>query len=295
MIILALIITVIILSAALLAAILKIITLRVSISHIADMIEKIVNTDTNAQISTFSCDPIIKKTASLLNRELACLRKLEIKYREGDGKLKDAITNISHDLRTPLTVINGYIEQLSKEIKNEKALRQLQTVKNRVHELIALTDELFRYTVTLDTEFTPISEKTLINEMLEKSMLDFYTAFTERGIKPQSNICDKRIYRYTDRNALSRIFSNIISNAIKYAENDFLVSLTEDGVITFSNTASELNYIDVEHLLDRYYTVKSESKSTGLGLSIARLLAERLGYEISAFYEEGILKISVKI
>ncbi|MDE6401695.1 MAG: HAMP domain-containing histidine kinase, partial [Clostridiales bacterium] len=220
---------------------------------------------------------------------------LHVKYKNGDKQLKDSIVNISHDLRTPLTVINGYTQKLREKTTDKESLKQLDTVQSRVDELIVLTEELFRYTVTADAELDPNIERTLINAALEESVLGFYSAFTERGITPKIDICDKKIYRNTDASSLSRIFNNIISNAIKYADRDFSAELDESGIITFSNAARDLNYIDVERLLDRYYTVKSNSESTGLGLSIARLLAEKLGFELTARYEDGRLKIMLKL
>ncbi len=283
------------LAAALAVAVAKIIFMRSQISKIADEFGRLAKTDTNAKICSSSCDRAIKKAANSLNSELVALRALQIKYISGDKKLKDSVVNISHDLRTPLTVINGYVEKLREKIKDGESLKQLDIVQNRVNELIALTEELFGYTVTADAEFTPDIKRTLINAALENSVLDFYSAFTARGIEPRIAICDKPIYRDTDAKSLSRIFNNIISNAIKYADKDFSATLDEDGIITFSNAARDINYIDVEHLLDRYYTVKSNSESTGLGLSIARLLAEHLGYDLSATYENERLKIILRL
>ena len=103
---------------------------------------------------------------------------------------------------------------------------------------------------------------------------------------------DSVIIRSLDKSALSRIFGNIISNAVKYSDGDFSVTMTDAGEITFSNTASELSSVDVGKLFDRFYTVDSARKSTGLGLSIAKLLTERMGGCISADYKGNTLSIT---
>ncbi len=198
-------------------------------------------------------------------------------------------------MRTPLTVIYGYVNRLKEQITDEKLLKEVDMIYARTKEMIDLTEELFKYAVYKDSEFTPNLERLKINEILENGILGFYSAFAERGIEPIVEICDVPVYGVTDKQALSRIISNIISNAIKYAKTDFAVTMTPDGVITFSNTAPELNYVNVERLLDRYYTVKSNSESTGLGLSIARLLAEKSNCEIAASYADGRLSISVTV
>lgn len=223
------------------------------------------------------------------------MRKLQIKYIDGDKKLKEAVTNVSHDLRTPLAVICGYVEQLRKQITDAELLKKVNMIYARTKDMIDLTEELFRYTLLTDAEFTPDIERLNINEILEESALGFYAAFVSRGIQPVIDICDKPVFALTDRKAISRIFSNIISNAIKYAKVDFSIVMTSDGSITFSNSAPELNYINAEQLLDRYYTVTNNSESTGLGLSIARTLADKCNCGLSANYADGRLSISVTV
>lgn len=280
---------------ALIIAIAKIVVMKVNLSKIVCDLQKLVDKDTNALLRTSSCDKTVRKTASALNRELIALRKLQIKYIDGDKKLKDSITNVSHDLRTPLTVIYGYAEQLKNQITDAELLKKVDMIHARTKEMIELTEELFRYTLIADAEFEPKLERLNVNEILEQSALGFYSAFASRGIEPVIDICDIPVFGLTDRQALSRIFSNIISNALKYAKTDFSITMTADGIIDFSNTAPELNYIDVEQLLDRYYTVKNNNESTGLGLSIARMLADRCNCGIAAGYSEGRLSITVTV
>ena len=106
---------------------------------------------------------------------------------------------------------------------------------------------------------------------------------------------EKRISRMLNRNALCRVFENIISNAAKYSKGDLAITLNENGVITFSNYAPDLDEISTGRLFDRFYTVETASAhSTGLGLSIARALTEQMGGEISAQYDNGMLTVRVE-
>ena len=99
--------------------------------------------------------------------------------------------------------------------------------------------------------------------------------------------------RKLNRRLLSRIFENIISNAIKYSDGDFFVTLTSDGSMTFSNHTSRLDAIQVGQLFHRFYTVENAKTSTGLGLNIAKLLTEQMGGTIRAEYEDGMIHVIV--
>ena len=110
---------------------------------------------------------------------------------------------------------------------------------------------------------------------------------TERCIDPEINLPEEPIWKDLEEGAVSRIFSNIISNALKYSDGDLIVEMEEDGTITFANTASNLDAVSVGRLFDRFYTVEAAHNSTGLGLAIAKVLTDRMGGSISAGYQDG--------
>ena len=116
----------------------------------------------------------------------------------------------------------------------------------------------------------------------------------EKGIRPQIDLPEIPVWRELDTSALGRIFSNIISNALKYSDGDLSVCMNEDGRIVFSNGAEALNPLIVGKLFDRFYTVEVSRSSTGLGLSIAKLLTERMGGLIKADYSDKRLFITVQ-
>ncbi|MDE6361473.1 MAG: HAMP domain-containing histidine kinase, partial [Clostridia bacterium] len=134
-----------------------------------------------------------------------------------------------------------------------------------------------------------------VNSLLQETLFSFYAKFCERDIVPKITACESAVLRVTNKNSLSRIFSNIIENAIKYSDGDFSVNIKEDGTISFSNSASNLNNVDVAKLFDRFFTVENGKYSTGLGLSIAKQLTKQLGGEIAAEYNGGVLTIIFKI
>ena len=270
----------------------KIYFLRKSAWEIAEAFNDRLTADTNTLIDISSRDPHMRKLAADINVQLRLLRKERQRYQQGDLELKEAITNISHDLRTPLTAINGYLDLLEREEKSDTVKRYLSQIQNRTEVLKNLTEELFRYSVvTSSQELTP--ERMDVVRALEESLLSFYAVMQEKSIRPEIQLPEEPVYRELDAGAINRIFSNIISNALKYSDGDFFVEMNDDGKITFSNRACNLNTVAVGRLFDRFYTVEASRNSTGLGLSIAKLLTERMGGSISAKYQEERLVIEV--
>lgn len=260
----------------------------------ADEIRKIFGEclleDTNMQITVSSGDRHIRRLAADINRELKLLRAQRRRYQQGDRELKEAVTNISHDLRTPLTAISGYLELLEEEEKSEAAKRYLSCIKNRTEAMKGLTEELFCYTI-VRTEEPKKKEETDISGVLEESLLNFYGAMVSAGITPEIQITDKKIIRNVNKTSLVRVFGNIIRNMIKYSEGEMKVELLDSGEIRFSNKAPKLRAVQVEKLFDRFFTVEDARVSTGLGLSIAKTLTEEMGGNIRAEYREETLTI----
>lgn len=208
-------------------------------------------------------------------------------------ELKNAVTNISHDLRTPLTAICGYLELLEQEENLEAVQRYIEIIKDRVDILTQLSEELFRYSVIISTKDSLTMEPVIINTVLEESVAAFYTALTEKSIVPKIQMPDAKVTRTLDRSALSRVLSNLLGNALKYSDGDLKIVLSKNGEISFSNRASGLDEIQVGRLFERFYTVEAARKSTGLGLAIAKTLVEQMNGTISASYENGRLNILV--
>ena len=271
----------------------KIFVLRKSAREILAAFEDRLTADTNTLIDISSRDPYMCKLAAGINDQLCILRKQRHRYLTGDRELKEAVTGISHDLRTPLTAICGYLDLLEREEKSEAAARYLALIGNRTEAMKNLTEELFRYSVVLSAQ-TLTLEPVCVNDALEESLAGFYAALTERGIMPELDWTNERVTCVADRAALGRVFSNILSNAIKYSDGDLTVSLSDDGLVCFTNTASKLDGIEVGRLFDRFYTVEAARNSTGLGLSIAKALTEQMNGTIGATYEKGKLKISLR-
>lgn len=271
----------------------KLYLIRKNMEEICEELKEHLGMDTNTLITISSRDKWVCAIAEKLNLQLRVLREERLRYQRGDRELKEAVTNISHDLRTPLTAICGYLHLLSLEERPEMIKHYLELIENRVGVMTGLTEELFQYSVILtkpeELSIAPVD----MGNVLEESLAAFYAAFTTRGIVPEIEIPKIRVIREVNKNAVARIFENLIGNALKYSDGDFNVVLYEDGRICFSNMASELNEVLVGRIFDRFFTVETARKSSGLGLSIAKNFTVRMGGEIWAEYRDGRLIVTV--
>ncbi len=261
--------------------------------EITDAFAQRLKTDTNTLIDVSGGDTYVKELVMELNNSLRVLRKQRHKYLQGDTELKNAVTNISHDLRTPLTAIQGYLDLLEEAELSEDGARYVEMIKNRTEHMTALTEELFRYSMLFSEGKEPDSVPVVLNAALEESVAGFYGVLTERGIQPQIHMPQEKVVRLLDPSALSRVFSNLLNNALKYSDGDLEIELTEEGKIIFFNRAEGLDEVQVGKLFDRFYTVDGSRRSTGLGLAIAKTLVEQMGGSIDASYRKGRLVIEL--
>ena len=284
----------ILLGLAVLLLVWKVILLRRSAEELRQGMQERLETDTNTLLSIPSRDSAMCRLASGLNTQLRLLRRERQQYQNGDKELKDAVTNSAHDLRTPLTAICGYLDLLEGEEKSEAAERYLALIRGRTDHLRGLTEEFFRYSAGLSTDEKEKRESVSLNRAVEESLAAWYGVLSAKGIVPEVRIPEAPVTRKLNREALSRILGNVLSNAAKYSPGDLRVILTESGTLTFSNAAPALTPVLTEKLFDRYFTVESGGQGTGLGLSIARHLMERMGGTVTADWHGGILTVCLQ-
>lgn len=271
--------------------IIKTVLTKKELKNISKSLLKIINSDTNSLITLDYSNEYLKELVRILNKSLKDLREMELEYKNGNKEFKKIITNISHDLRTPLTAIKGYVDLLENEKLTLKQIKYLKIIDSKVTDLTILTSELFDYSKVLDKE--PKNDFIYLNDILEDVIASFYTSFKEYNLNPVINITNEKVGRYLNQNVVKRIFSNIISNAIKYSEGEFKIKLSSNGVIEFSNKTSKLSNIELERLFDRYYTVIDNNESNGIGLSIAKELVEKCCGNISLKYKNNVLTIRI--
>lgn len=274
----------------------KLYFMKKSVKEIEAGLKDILKSDTNNLITISSSEKNIKKLATSLNVELKTIRKQKLQYESGNQELKKLVTNISHDLRTPLTAIKGYIDLIEKDKLSKDQEKYLNIIQKKTDELTELTEQLFDFSKTIDSDIKISKEKCNINEILEEVLASYYVIFKEKGIEPQISMCSENVYKKLNKASIIRIFENILSNISKYCVNNFKVELKDDGTIIFANKVKDglLDATTVQKIFDRYFTVENAKKSTGIGLSIAKELVELNDGSISANFTKDTLIIEIK-
>lgn len=271
-----------------------IISINISIKEIEDNIDIILNNDTNKLITISTNNKRLNRLTATLNTSLKKIRKLGITYKNGNKELQESITNISHDLRTPLTAIKGYIDLIKKEKSKKKIVEYLKIIENKSEDLVILTEQLYDYSKSLDLKDKLKKEKVCINDILEDTILSYYALIKKKNLTPEINITTKRIYRKIDKNMAIRILENIISNTIKYTDEDIKITLLDNGKIIIKNKSHALDNTTVNKIFNRYYTIESGSNTSGIGLSIAKQLVNINSGKITAKYSQGYLIVELE-
>jgi len=249
--------------------------------------ELLENPDAN-RILKFSCpDKKFESFLMSINHYLQFSRKERIKYLRREIEIRKEIENVSHDLRTPLTSILGYIELIDRNALSDDERNYLEVVIRKSKSLQRLIGKFYDLSRLEADEYAFDNRNVNIHKMLSELMLNSYNEFDEKGINIDLNIGNTEVNVLGDEDALERIFSNLINNVLKYARNNLWVSIEPEKdkvIVKFINDTSQLSDIDVSHMFDRFY-MKEEARtnqSTGLGLTITKLLVEKMGGNISA-------------
>lgn len=282
------------------ALIIKIISMKLTIREIRREFIDRDQLNTNIKIGISSRDADMRGLTDDLNKTLEKVREKYHLYAQGDMKVKRTITNVSHDLRTPLTAICGYLglirqKNFSQAEQLEEIKSYLSIIENRSLYMKGLTEELFEFSGVIGNEEDKQleTEDIFLNKALEDSIMDYYGALSKNGIEPQVEITEEKIIRKINKQAVERIFANLMSNALKYSNGDLKIALNDDGIITFSNYAPDLSSVDVTRLFDRFYTVETGKTSTGLGLAIVKMLVDQMSGTVTAAQEDGYLVIKI--
>lgn len=232
-----------------------------------------------------------------VNAYILVMRKEKITYRNRERELRAQIENISHDLRTPLTAIIGYLELLDVSGMDEENLEMVKNISGKARSLQRLIGNFYDLSRLELNDYRLQPERLDVSRFAREIALTFYQQFEERGLAVQlTDISAEAMFICADTGAMERIFSNMFQNALRYAKSYFCLRVFRDGgkiCLSFENDTDALRAEDVEHLFERFYmTQKSRTtEGSGLGLTISKLLAEAMGGSAEASLEQGVLRI----
>lgn len=290
-------IIILILSIVIILLISYIFHLKLQIKSIGKQLENISEGKTEKKIDVSLLDKDIEYLAGNINKNINLQKQLRIESLRNEQKLKDSIANISHDLRTPLTSIIGYLQLLEKSKLSEDQREKINIIKRKSEILHNLITSFFEITIIENDRMHINLEKINMNNFLSDAMLQNIMPFKEAGIEPIFDLPNTTIFIEGDKIILQRIVQNLISNILKYGSSYVKISLVkkEHVELCFANKIEDPKKIDVNLLFEKFYTAdKSRSSgSTGLGLSIVKLLAERINAKALAEIKEDILTLKI--
>lgn len=220
----------------------------------------------------------------------------QMRYEQAEKQLKQNVTALAHDIRTPLTGAAGYV-QLARECgEDERREYYLQVAARRLGELGNMLEELFLYTKLTGQDFLLDMQEVQVLPLLGRCLVDFYHCFEDKGAAPEVDFVQEGFRVQADEECLRRIFHNLIQNALLHGNGGIAIRQRETGLI-FENAVPETSRPDPEHIFDRFYKADSArgKGSSGLGLFIVKELAERMGGSVNAELEEDKLRIVLEL
>lgn len=275
-------------------------SLRRALGELAGQLSYVLSEDTNVRLGLSTRDRYARKLAAELGRELAELRRLRWKYQNGDRELKEAVTNISHDLRTPLTSILGYLQLLEGDsLTVEERREYLGIVRGRAKALQSLITSFYDLSRLEGGEYPLSREKVDLYHVLSELVAEFYNDFEQSGFDMTVELAPGLPAVTADPAGVLRVFTNLIRNALEHGQKRMSILLyrqEETVVSAFSNDAAGLTREDVEHVFDRFFTADKmrTGQSTGLGLAIVKALVGQMGHRVTAALDGEMFTVQVR-
>ena len=287
-------ITVIILSVCLAAAILYIILLRRQIKSVNNQLVNRRKEQSSQALHVDLLDSELNKLSANINDALESEKQLRIRVQENERHFRELIANVSHDMRTPLTAVKGYLQMLAHAPYNADDRENYDMAVKHVNVMQQRVEQFFEYSYYVSRDDAPeLLPINLTNEIVE-SILELFPLYEEAGRKIIFER-EKPAIINADRSMLHRILQNLLNNSLRHSADDTFVSIRNDNTLVISNKVSNPAEIDAAKLFDRFYTAnKARTTSTGLGLSIVKLLADKMNASVSAAIQGDVLEISVK-
>ncbi|NMM65959.1 HAMP domain-containing histidine kinase [Clostridium sp. P21] len=268
----------------------KLFSYKKQIRDIASQIREFRDRKNDKKVNIEIADKDIEEMAFQINEYLEFYKSHEQEKIIFEDTLKQGIANMSHDLRTPLTSIIGYLKLLEEDaIDKEEALKIL---KNKANKLSILINDFFELASIESEDYELNMERINITNIVHDEILSFYEAFESKGFEPKVDILENPVFIMGDKESLERIIDNLISNTLKYADKDIEINLEKHNdkiTLKISNICLGIDKEDEIHIFDRFYIADRVRKGqgTGLGLSIVKSLMEKMDGIVKAKIEQN--------
>lgn len=254
--------------------------------------------DSNMLITTEMKKGHIGELAELLNTLLKERKKGRADYQKKEQMIADIYTNLSHDIRTPLTSLDGYFQLLEETQEENDRKRYIQIIQERIESLKEMLEELFTYTKLQNGTYELKLEPQNVGQILKETVFSYYDDWAEQEISSQFEITEEPVWIRGNKQALRRTIQNIIKNGLDHGNKEIRIQLSRNEKqmeLVFQNKIEPGEQIDISRVFERFYKAdKARSKSsTGLGLSIAKGFVEKMHGEIAAEIKEDWFCIKI--
>ncbi|WP_333886731.1 sensor histidine kinase [Clostridium sp.] len=279
----------------------RLIFIKIEIRNITNQLNDYNNLKLHKKVDVKLFDIDIENLAASVNKHIDINIQDKVTQKQTEYEIRKSIANISHDLRTPLTSVIGYMEMIkSKKLSCKKQDEYIDIALKRAYFLKELLNDFFELSIIESPEYNLKVEYINLNNILCEVVTTLYDNFAAKNITPRINLPDKDIIVVANKAASKRVIQNLITNMIKYAYGEVSITLKKDGdfaVIITSNLAKTLKAHDLNLLFSRFYKAdlsRTNSNNTGLGLSIAKNLMNKMNGLIYAKLDKDILYIFCK-
>ncbi|MEK4699771.1 HAMP domain-containing sensor histidine kinase [Solibacillus sp. FSL R7-0668] len=271
--------------------------IKKELKNILNQLKNYNTRKTEKKIDITLLDKDIEKMTIEINNLIDLHALSNIEKKSAERELKQAVANISHDLRTPLTSILGYIQLIEKpEVTDEERKEYLAIAKDRAKRLQILLNDFFELSVIESVDHSLKLEKLGLNSIVEEIAINLYDQFNEQHIVPSIKIPQEQMNIIGDESAIKRVIENLVINAIRYSDGNVSITLEKNNTkinLTISNDVKDITEKDVELFFNRFYTADQtrSGKGTGLGLSIAKALMDKMNGKLSAELNDSWLYV----
>ena len=278
----------------------KYIRMKKQIRYLTGQINDLADGVSEKMLDMSLVDRDLEKLSGAINKHYAKQRYTVDRAVQHEQRLKESIANISHDLRTPLTVLMGHLQLVLKSDLTQEQNRRVQTALRKAERMKELMETFYDLSLIDSEQAAPVKERINFSNLILDFLTENAPLLESRNIIPDIRLPGCSVFLDTDRIRMERILQNLLSNAVRSCAGDIMISLSDEGngkvAFCMENTVPAGTKIDTARIFDRFYTgdPSRHGESTGLGLAVVKVLTEKLGGEIAAGVREDVLWIKAE-